>query len=493
MENGSFIQMLFLRIRLIKEKVLAIFNDHEKFIFNSSFVFLFVICSFYIFMTASSLVPYELGEGEDATFYLTVAEMWLKGQISIDVNYSFGLSLIEVPVILFGSIVTLDPIQSMVVFFLLVGCLNMCLLAVLSRTLTGNKWSYHLAFILVISDFRLVFISVRPLTDTVHATIILLMILIQIKLLDLLNGETRALNSLNKTPFLALALGVCSGILTTIRQTAFIFLLIVFFLWGVFLYGGRISRKEKATLLALIVIPAMIITFSYLFARSYILGDIRYLFYFGANSNIWVDSYAEQWYYVNNNLSNPTLSDYLQTHSMKSILQREVWGILYIFLHLFEHFSVFLIFLALGALILFRNNYRISLVLLAPVFYLVTIYGWFWIWLHNERFLLPIYYIFYLITIYGINHLFTKTTDKQTSLRSLGFYFVIAIFLVSAYLITLSYFRLKIYLSNYSFDFILTTSIIAFLVLFGFFTLIFYHKTTKELIIHKLRLLKRYL
>ncbi len=500
MENRSLDQRLYCRIKKTIDHIWFFFKIHENLIFNSSFIVLSVLSAFYIFIISLNTVPREINMGKDAALYLRMAETWLKGQIYIDVNYDFGLSLFMIPVILLGSAFSIDSIQSLILFFSLVGCVNMFLVTILSNDLTKNKWSRHLAVIFVIIDFNLVYLSVRPLTDTFHAMLILVIILIQIKLLKYLNEDTETQNFNIRTPLLAMSLGVCLGLLTTIRHAALILLILISLLWGVYIFRSRTSMRSKIKLISLIVLPASIITISYLFSRCAILGDIKYFFYFGANSNIWVDSYSEQWYYVHQGLPNPTFREYLQTHSLSYIVQREFLGVFQILREQFiGQYSNLLFFLALGVFVIFRKNYRINLILLAPVFYTLVVYGWLWsIWpysLRPVRYLLPVLYLAYLIIVYAIHYLVVEIENIQTSAKSKDVCIGLSVFSVCLYLIIRAsiHFTKFLVLTN-GFDFPVKTAVIALTLILGIFIVVFYPKKTKESTIDNLRsVIQRYL
>jgi len=496
LKTRGFNQVFYDKIKSMMDYICIFFNTYENLLFHSSFIVISAICSFLIFIISQTVVPREISMGRDAYLYMLVAERWLNGWIFINVNYDFGLSLFEILAISLGSLFGLDPIQSLIIFFSTVSCLSMFLLAILSRILTNNRWSYHVAIIFVATDFTLVYLSVRPLTDTFHAMLILLIILIQIKLLKFFSNEGTMQHSNINILLLALSLGVCSGIITTVRHSAITFLLLIILLWGAFIFLCDAQTKRKITLFSLIIFPSLLIMISYLFLRCTILGDIKYLFYFGATSNIWIDSPYEQWYYFMRGLPNPTLHEYLQTHTLNYIFQRELLGIFSIFREFIGHFSVLLFFLVLGVISLFRKNYRIIFILFAPIFYVVVIYGWFWNYIYHLRlirYLLPTFYIFYLISIYSIQFLLTEIGDRQTSTRFKDMYIGLSVVFLGLYLIIRAFFNLKRFAFD-GFDLPLLSGTIAFLLIFGVFFIIFYPKKIKEMTIDNLRsVIQRYL
>lgn len=230
---------------------------------------------------------------------------------------------------------------------------------------------------------------------------------------------------------LSLCLGLCLGIITTIRHASLIFLLFILMVVTVFLFFQKISVKRKLKLLSLVILPAIIISASYLVFRCVLLGDIKFLLNFGANSNLWIDSSEELWYYQSNGLPNPSLNDYLQEHTLFYIIQREFSGILHIFTgSLFPQFSIF--FIALGFIVLIRKNFTALIIILIPIIYIVVTYGWLWdCCVSTLRYLLPIYYIFYILTAIAISYIASQCSDlsiKIASILSIFFWFRLFIY-----------------------------------------------------------------
>lgn len=411
-------KMIIPEIVKVKQFLIDQFKKRESSIFIITLFFTSVLCISYIGMMANLYVPQEINKGEDAYVYYSVANEWIEGRYQININYDFGLSILEILFISTGFLLSLDPIQSLIILFSFLSLFNICLLSYLLKMIINSKWILPLSLVLVMINDFLIMMSVLPLTDSLHTTLILLIILIELRLYILLSKDETSFQT-NKIRIQFLVLGICFGIILSIRHASLIFLLLSFFIIIVYISQLKISLRKKFECQFLIIFPSLLLSLSYFISRCLLLGDINYFYYFGANSNIWIDSLPEMWYYFNNGLSNPTLNEYLENHSLFYIFQRELLGILHIFTRsLFPQYIVF--FLAIGFAVLLERDYKILIIFVTPILYISSVYGWFWDNIMSpQRYLLPVHYIFYIATVIAIFYLIFKNDNINIILACL--------------------------------------------------------------------------